>query len=249
MTPVRCLQLDVGNSGGKWRLLEDEAVLARGRLVPGDAQQRREFLDCSDSLDAVWIASVASEEADQQLAAMLRERWDLEPWFARTPARTGDLENSYREPHRMGVDRWLAMLAARACCSQRLCVVDVGSALTIDIVAADGRHEGGYIIPGPELMERALLRDTQRVRYADSEAVSLAPGTDTGSAVGNGIALAQCGAVELALQRLEAEGPLELFLAGGGAQFMARFLERQVRIREDLVFEGLALLRGATGDV
>ena len=141
----------------------------------------------------------------------------------------------------MGVDRWLAMLAARARCTDRLCVVDAGSALTIDLVAASGQHEGGYIIPGPALMARSLQRDTQRVRYAARDDVSLEPGTDTASAVGNGIALAQCGAVELALQRCDGDAPA-LFLTGGGGAALQRLLQRPATLVEDLVFEGLALM-------
>ena len=76
-----------------------------------------------------------------------------------------------------------------------LCVIDAGSALTIDIVSAAGQHEGGYIIPGAALMERALLLDTDRVRFDEEVGYALAPGTSTAEAVRHGIALAQAGAV------------------------------------------------------
>ena len=147
MSPGPCLQLDVGNSGAKWRLLAaDGQVLSRGLYAPDDPAARASLLECADALSHIWIASVASPSHNEELAALLAGRWSIEPWFASSESRAGDLVNSYQDPRKMGVDRWLAMLAARQRCDQRLCVIDAGSALTIDVVAADGRHEGGYIL-------------------------------------------------------------------------------------------------------
>ena len=197
----RCLQLDVGNSGAKWRLLEDGQVTARGTFLAGDENSRAELLDCAPAVGQAWIASVAGAEAEAVLAAMLAVRWGVQPWFARSTAQCGAVRNSYREPARMGVDRWLAMLAAWQRAQGRVWVVDAGSALTLDLLSDSGRHEGGYIIPGPALMERALLQDTDRVRFAEDVGYDLAPGASTAEAVRHGIALAQAGALALALDR------------------------------------------------
>ena len=124
----------MGNSGAKWRLLCDDTLIARGVYRADDPGARRSLLECADQLDEVWIASVAGPEQEAALAQLLAERWAIDPWFARTAAITGDLRNSYVEPARMGVDRWLAMLGARRRHRGRVCVIDAGSALTIDIV-------------------------------------------------------------------------------------------------------------------
>ena len=196
-----CLQMDVGNSSAKWRLLMDGAVQVRGVYVLEDAQSQQALLDCAAQVDQVWISSVASPATESRLSAMLEQRWSLKPWFARSGAACCGLKNSYLEPARMGVDRWLAMLAGWHRAKGRVCVVDAGSALTIDIVAAGGEHEGGYIIPGPLLMERALLQDTDLVRFAEDVDYSLAPGQSTAEAVRHGVSLAQAGAVAMALTR------------------------------------------------
>jgi type III pantothenate kinase len=141
----------------------------------------------------------------------------------------------------MGVDRWLAMLGARRRTGERLCVVDAGSALTIDLVDASGQHEGGYIIPGPALMERALLLDTDRVRFDEDTGYALTPGVSTAEAVRHGIALAQAGAVALALEQAGGDAP-ELFFCGGGARELMRLLERAGTFAPDLVFEGLEVM-------
>ncbi len=239
-----CLQLDVGNSSAKWRLLVAGEVRARGNYRPGDEQSKAALLACAGQLEQIWVSSVASREADEALLELLAGRWPVTPWFASTPARTGDLRNSYRDPSRMGVDRWLAMLGGRARCSARLCVVDAGSALTIDIVAASGQHEGGYIIPGPGLMEQALLADTGRVRFAEEVGYALAPGTSTATAVRHGVALAQVGALALALDRAGPEQP-RLIFCGGGGEVLRRLLDRGGDYAPDLVFEGLEIMAGS----
>ena len=174
-------------------------------------------------------------------AALLRERWGIAPWFARAEARTGDLSNSYIDPSRMGADRWLAMLAARRRVAGRVCVVDAGSALTIDLVSALGEHEGGYILPGVGLMEQALLLDTDRVRFDSAADYALSPGTDTASAVRHGIALAEAGAVTTALAQAGEDTPALLFSGGGGERLMA-LLQMGGEWVPDLVFEGLELM-------
>ncbi|MCB1705453.1 MAG: type III pantothenate kinase [Halioglobus sp.] len=239
--PVNCLQLDVGNSSAKWRLVRDGRVVARGVYRAHDAESQAALLACAEQLDAIWVASVAAPAAESALTALLVRRWGVAPWYARTEARTGTLSNSYAEPGRMGVDRWLAMLGARDLEQGRLCVVDAGSALTIDIVAASGQHEGGYIIPGPALMERALLLDTDRVRFEENVGYALAPGRSTAEAVRHGIALAQAGAVTLALEQAGTE-PLAVFFCGGAGETLMRLIPRAGHWVPDLVLDGLAAM-------
>jgi len=241
-----CLQMDVGNSSAKWRLVSaDSSITERGEYRADDARTLAQLLSLSSAPDKIWISSVADEHSEAKLRDVLLQQWGVEPWFARSERQTKALVNSYADPSRMGVDRWLAMLAAREQLSGRICVVDAGSALTIDVVAANGLHEGGYILPGPALMERALLFDTGRVRFSEEAAYELSPGKSTAEAVRHGIALAQVGAVRLALAQLNiAEG--QLVFCGGGGETLQLLLDGCGILSPDLIFEGLALMAGAS---
>ena len=242
--PMNILQFDVGNSAAKWRLVCDGDVLARGVAELEETASIAKALPAQASPHAVWVSSVASAAVNSQLQQTLEKSFGMAPWFAETPARTGRLVNSYAEPSKMGVDRWLAMLGAQARFpTQALLVVDVGSAMTIDLVAEDGRHEGGYIIPGPMLMERALLLDTDRVRFEEDIDYRLAPGRSTAEAVRHGIALAQVGAV-LAVPDLNQR---TLAMTGGGATVLSQLLGGSGQLIPDLVFEGLAVMAAAEG--
>jgi type III pantothenate kinase len=236
-----CLQLDVGNSSAKWRLMHSDQLVVRGNYRSGDAGALAALLHCCERPDAIWVSSVASPATEQEMRRLFTDRWGVEPWFARTQACTGSLRNSYVDPGRMGVDRWLAMLGARRRVSGRFCVVDAGSALTIDTVGADGRHEGGYIIPGAALMERALLLDTDRVRFDEATDFALSPGTSTAEAVRHGIALAQAGAVAMALNLAGTE-PVTLFYCGGDGENLLHLVGRGGHWVPDLVFEGLQVM-------
>jgi type III pantothenate kinase len=244
---AQCLQLDMGNSSAKWRLKGGTEIIARGEFRHSAPETLEALLAQPADPAQIWIASVSSEATEDAVRRRLQQRWpQAKLWFARSEARSGDLVNSYAQPLRMGVDRWLVMLGARYRQPSRLCVVDAGSALTIDLVDAGGRHEGGYIIPGPSLMERALLLDTDRVRFAEEAVYDLAPGTSTAEAVRHGIALAQASAVRVAME-LAGEPQPRLYLCGGGAETLQRLLGGVGEWISDLVFEGLEAMAALQG--
>ena len=235
------LQLDAGNSAAKWRLSAaadaavPAAVQARGVLSPAAGLPA-----LAQAPQAVWVASVRGAAWERQLRRQCRRRWSVEPWFARSCARAGGLSNSYAEPEQLGVDRWLALLAAWTDCREALCLVDAGSALTIDFVSAAGAHRGGYILPGIASMERALLADTERLCCGAARRASLAPGRATAAAVANGLLLSQAGAVALARQRCGDDS--RLYVCGGQGAALLDALELEGEFHAELVLDGLALM-------
>lgn len=155
------LLLDVGNSRVKWRwesptsrktARSSSHAEAIAEIVADDGSP--EQIAVAASGHEVWIQSFLSAAQDHWPAALIRR--------AATADRIGELVNSYAEPQKMGVDRWLAMLAARVP-GRDVLVIDAGTAVTCDWIGHDGHHRGGWIIPGPALMRKALGRDTARV--------------------------------------------------------------------------------------
>ena len=241
------LELDLGNTRGKWRLLGAGEVVARGTLVVADIH--------SGHLPEQWMrlqprrvraANVAGREAAAGLEQALRAELGLPVEFARVEPCCAGVTCAYREIERLGVDRWLAVLAAHDRDAGPALVVDCGSAVTLDLLDTGGLHLGGYILPGLELMRRALYRDTAAVQVPPGFAagMSLAPGDSTEQAVSRGLPLMVLGAMERALQYLRRERGAtrpRLWLTGGDADLISSLCEWPHELVPELVLDGLAL--------
>ncbi|WP_226666587.1 type III pantothenate kinase [Microbulbifer aggregans] len=252
------LELDQGNTRCKWRLLdvgrgEGTSVVARGVLSADFWQMNSVFpeLWTASAVNRVRVANVAGLNREKQMAARLSEDLGLTPEFARVTPRCYGVTCAYPEPGRLGVDRWLAVLAAHKRDLGPALVVDCGSAVTLDLLGEGGAHLGGYIVPGLSLMRRALYRDTDAVKVDPSlvPGMTLSPGRDTAAAVNRGLSLMVLGTIEQAYEELrrvcpESAAP-NIWMTGGDSAFFSTlpplnsYLRHQVV--DDLVMEGLAL--------
>jgi type III pantothenate kinase len=148
----------------------------------------------------------------------------------------------------LGIDRWLAVQPVWRELGAAFCVVDCGSAITLDVVDEGGVHRGGWIAPGLETAHAGLLaRAPVLARPRSDVQGDLGPATDTAQAIERGLLLQQAGLVALALRqvrRLAGCADAELVLTGGDA---ARLQLQSVpelaaaRIEPDLVLRGLAM--------
>lgn len=154
------LLVDVGNSRVKWAFGTADGFIAVGEARHNEAGGFRAMFDAGHSPGEIRVANVAGAKAGAGLAASLRERFGVTPVLARSAVSGAGVRNGYSDPAQLGVDRWLAICAAYARYRTRLCVVDAGTATTIDIVDSGGEHQGGLIMPGIALMQSALLGST-----------------------------------------------------------------------------------------
>jgi type III pantothenate kinase len=159
--------------------------------------------------------------------------------LARTQAHFAGVSIAYPQPRRLGVDRFLALLAARARAPMPSLVVGVGTALTIDLLDAAGRHLGGRIAPSPTLMREALHARAPQLPVRGGAYAEFADDTDAALVSGcEGAALAL---VERSLARASerlGQAPA-LLLHGGGAEALRPHLAQAV-MAPALVLEGLA---------
>lgn len=250
------LLLDAGNSRLKWAMLQNGEFKQGGsfayvaRTISEQASAEWSELERPE---AVMVANVAGEPFRRALNSWTKRRWKLIPQYMRATAEAFGVRNAYREPERLGIDRWLALLGARELFDGALCVVDCGTALTIDVLAQDGRHQGGLIIPGMCLMQAALTGCAEAIRQqiaeASHEQVALL-GTDTGSAVAGGTLYAEVAVIDRVLQDLRSElgEPLRCVLTGGDAGRLAPLLAVRCDLEPDIVLRGLArIARNSVG--
>ena len=229
------LVVDIGNTRCKWALAQGTALGQTGVVARADHADWIELLP-GGPVEAVHVSSVAQPEALARLRAFADAR-GIGVHVAVSTTQAHDLTNAYDEPQRLGVDRWMACIAARASGDGSVLIADAGTALTLDFVDAEGGHRGGLIAPGVATMRGALRRQTQlRPASEDAAPVWLARDTDTAIAAGtlrSAISLLDNAAVELA--------PNRLLLTGGGAVQLAEHLAQPWTVRPHLVLEGLAI--------
>lgn len=233
------LELDAGNTFIKWRLLTEAGVSASGRWSTSGFTASC-LSDCPVAPDEVWLGSVAGSEVNRALTEAVFECWGLIIRQARTQAECAGVRNSYADPSRMGVDRWLAMLAAWHQVKEACCIVDAGSAITVDLLDGEGEHLGGYILPGLRLMQTSLLGRTAEVRVeAELETAALSPGRSTEEAVLHGAHLLLLALAERVAKGVPGyEGRQPVLVTGGDAEVLMGYLEGAQHC-PDLVLEGL----------
>lgn len=227
--------VDAGNTRLKWALATDDGWHAQGESAYDDLSA---FARHVGPAHACYVACVTSDDREAQLAELLHDA-GIEPMWLRSEARFGDLHNGYVVPDQLGVDRWMAMIAARRRTVDPVLVVSVGTAMTVDALAADGRFLGGLIVPGPTMMRHALQHGTAR---AGSESGSAQPfPRTTADAVESGIVAALCGAVLQQYMHLKAAAqmPPRCLLSGGAAEMLSPHLDVDAEYVPALVLEGI----------
>ncbi len=240
--------VDIGNTRIKWALYDGKRLGQHGNAVHRDVRDAalQTFArTLPTDVTRLFVANVAGDAMAQGLRAVIGSRAEVE--FVATSAERFGVRCAYAEPQRLGVDRWLGVLAAYRRAAGAACVIQSGTAVTFDAVAADGEHLGGLILPGARLLAAALDRSTSNIGAtpppgAAPKGLALL-GRDTAAAVGHGAMLAISGALDRAVRAVaEAAGVApRVYLLGGDAAELAPWLETKVEARADLVLEGLAL--------
>lgn len=247
------LLVDVGNSRLKW------ASWDAGKLTPGEALAYRaeEFAavlgEAWAELGAVTRVVVSCVAGPPVIAALqdwARDRWGCVPEFARAEVAAHGVRNAYREPQRLGSDRWAALVAAHRRWPEALCLVDCGTAVTVDALRGDGQHLGGFIVPGLQLMRHALIQSTSGIAAADvgrHRPALFAHDTGTGVAEGSLHAVAGFAERMVRLSTAALGAPPRCVMTGGDAPRVLEVLDGTWEYAPQLVLEGLAEIAQGSG--
>jgi type III pantothenate kinase len=247
---VSVLVVDIGNTRVKW------AHVANGRLTRQGAAAHKgwrsedfakKIFGRAGGIERVIVASVAGREVDRRLAAAARTASGVVPEFVATTRRLGGVRTAYAEPWRLGVDRFVAVIGAHKLAPHRAtCVIDVGTAMTIDLIDSHGRHMGGAIIPGPRLMVESLLRNTSGIlkRSGGRRAGRSLFARNTRAAMELGARYAVAAVIDRAVREGRAALGVSphILLTGGAAPAIHSLIRSAHTSVPDLVLRGLAAL-------
>jgi len=194
-----------------------------------------------------YLASVLDMNREAQLEQCLKQKFDRAVTrFVSMPQALG-VTNAYREPERLGVDRWLALIAASELVRGDVFIIDAGSAMTLDLMRADGKHLGGAILPGINTSLDAFKRIFEHIDFDDPAiAETTEPGCSTEEAIHINYTHSSIELLPGLVNRWTSyfENEATILLAGGDAVEVQSVLQKPARIVPDLVFLGMARLAG-----
>lgn len=241
------LLIDIGNTCLKWAIVrnqimeEQQSVVHQGKALFSLFQQIWAEIV---GIQVVWVANVAGEFARTSLIQWVEQYWQITPLFANTTAYACGVSNGYQYPEQLGIDRWLALIGAHQ--AENICIADCGTAITVDILSANGSHLGGMIVPGIAAMQKALLADTAAlaslVNAIDYPIVLEAKNTTQG--ILSGVHYAVIGFLTYLLAELEKKyhQTFILVITGGNAPKLLPFLPKTYQHIPDLVLRGLKVI-------
>jgi len=251
---------DIGNSRIKWAWFDQNQKQFEAQLdlhdIGGADHAELSFeemaaVNWSDwpQPEQVVVSSVGADEHWRQLQDWCLQHWRQMPVRIISPAKGCGVQNAYERPEELGSDRWAALVGAHHLLHADVCVVDCGTAITVDFLDARGQHLGGYIVPGFQLMRQSLIRGTDAIQApawpvgaGEKTKISSQPGTSTAECIENGIMMAIAGLIENACKKMQMRTRLSFrcLLTGGNAQWLAGCLAKDLQLESNLVLLGLS---------
>ena len=247
----RTLLFDIGNTFIKWGLLDELKLVDLGCI------RNEDFLakECDALIELippdagrVIACCVASNNIDAKLTTLIANNYDCLIEYVQSESMAYGIRSGYQDASQLGVDRWVAMIAAKTQFSGDITVIDLGTAVTIDTIDEYGDHIGGQILPGLQLMLSSLDKKTDRITLPsisnDLTNMKINFWADnTNDAIIFGACNAICGAIERAIICLQENGHSPtVILTGGDALVFKNLMNEGYRHRPNLVLEGLAII-------
>jgi type III pantothenate kinase len=234
--------VDIGNTRIKWctdigkGIEKAQAVEHRQADFINHIQLAWGILDTPEILA---IASVSKKRIAEQLIELAKTLWpNVSVILAKSSAQGFSVKNAYPQANKLGVDRWLGLIALRHYYPGNSCIVDCGTAITVDVLNQHGQHLGGLISPGLQTMKHSLFKGTEDLSHVDQQyPAGLANFTE--SAIYSGTLFAAIGLIEKVATDLCSYQTI--VLTGGDAELLAQQLEFEVIVEPYFILKGLSL--------
>jgi len=250
------LLIDIGNSRIKWCLYNsvENEFGPEGAMLRDKAELPALFSEHWSDLDKpdrVVISNVSGQQLAESMDAWVEKTWQMKTEYVETEASSHGVSNAYSDYQELGVDRWMAIIAAWQRFRQggkAVCVVDCGTAMTIDGISASGQHLGGFIIPGYTTMQEMLVNNTSEIEMARKRLPSINFSSSTEEGVNSGCYLATISIIDRVVTSMQDDfgKQVNCIITGGNAELVIEQLEGKFEYEPKLVLHGLAIFSGKT---
>jgi type III pantothenate kinase len=243
------LLIDIGNSRLKWAWQEngrltrlDSVEHPKGRF---DSFAKKQWGD-RPAPERVLMSAVGPPRIRQAVEKYALKAWSRDVVTLESPASGNGVVNAYDAPARLGSDRWAALVAVHEAYQAAACIVDCGTAITLDAINADGVHQGGLIVPGLNLMRTAISSTAPGVQLdgggKQMPASLLARNTE--DAVVGGTLYGVIAMIDRMVADITSEMGMDTVcvITGGDAPAVLPLLAGEFIHRPNLVLEGLGVI-------
>jgi len=246
------LVLDVGNTNTVVGLFSGEALETHWRLTTQGERTAdeigmwlRQLLQYEgigpESLIGVAVSSVVPP-MDPRISEGIQRFLHAQPFFVVPGIRTG-MPLRVDAPQELGADRLCDAVAAYATYGGPCVVIDFGTAVTWEVVSAEGEYLGGVIAPGPGVTANALASKTAKLPQVAMEPPPRVIGKATVDSIQSGLFYGYLGLVDGVTRRVLSElGDATVIASGGFAHAFAAHSEVIEHVEPNLTLEGLRLL-------
>ena len=215
--------IDIGNSAIKWRTPDSKVYSEKV------SNFRSNTLTQADS---AWVSAVANSNIVDDIKTLFKE-FNL----VNSQKKCNNLVLAYDDSSSLGSDRFCAMLGAMNHFPQKpLLLIDVGSAMTFDIIDVTGLHQGGLIMPGLASLRKSFTKfETSDLSVLDNGLAS-----DTVNAWKNGTQAMLLSAIKIQIDRFQdkyTDGVVAI--CGGTVDEIKSQLPKSIQIFDNLVLDGL----------
>ena len=230
------LVIDQGNSSAKVEIFEGEKVVFYQKYERFSVEEAESLLREYDCRQAI-LSTVVDE--DEQLTRYLSDK--LEKWVCLTNETTIPIEILYETPKTLGRDRIAVCVGANYLMPDtNLLVIDVGTAITFDIVNSQNQYVGGNISLGIDMRRKALHTFTAKLPLIEVDDDAKMIGTTTETAIESGIIHGIAGEINSFVAAVSEVYPnLNVFLTGGSAKCFEKRIKSKIFAERNLVHIGL----------
>ncbi|WOH36909.1 type III pantothenate kinase [Thalassotalea fonticola] len=232
------LLIDVGNTRVKYALVENNQLSNINHCSTFDFLK---LLSSFNHISSIIIASVSNQLFSQEIHTWADSE-DIYIKALSTEAESFGIKNSYKNYNTMGVDRWLAVIGAELLYpNENILIVDAGTAITFDLLDKYKQHQGGWIIPGVDLMMQALCKNTDNVFAQPGEIEVLAFGKNTSDNVNLGCWSTATAAVHgaVAMTKNTEHSVERVIFTGGNGSDLNRLGQFKMDYIDNLIFIGM----------
>lgn len=237
---MRNLAIDIGNTNSKVAVFDGGAILFH-EVVPGIEEERLSNLISAYHIENSILSNV--NRSQDTLVSFLQTHTRYIPFSVE---KTTGIQNNYKSPATMGLDRWAKLLAVHQLFAQEAClIIDMGTCITYDYLSADGRYDGGSISLGIQMRFNALAQFTGRLPLIQWDKGNVIPaGTDTETAITSGVLQGVKSELEGFInQRYKDNNTLKIMVTGGDARFLLEQFKNSI-FAAQIIHDPYLVLKG-----